>query len=234
MDSAELDVPYTKIYTPTDGIIGKTEVNEGNLVGRGQSTLLTKISRVDPIRLRVSIGERDYLEIARLRRKMGVKPGVRNDESLVEMVLADGSLHPHRGKLVFADRPVDASTGTLLIEIAFPNPDQLIRPGQFGRARVIIDTRPDALLVPQKAVSALQSVDSVSVVKPDKTVETRQVKTGIRVGTLWVIENGLQPDDQVIVEGLQKVRPGMTVNPTVVPAEAPDTPAASLTTSGTP
>ena len=95
----------------------------------------------------------------------------------------------------------------------------------------MIDTRPDALLVPQKAVSALQSVDSVSVVKPDKTVETRQVKTGVRVGTLWVIENGLQPDDQVIVEGLQKVRPGMTVNPTVVPAEAPDTPAdASLTT----
>jgi membrane fusion protein (multidrug efflux system) len=234
VDSAELDVSYTKIYSPTDGIIGKTEVNEGNLVGRGQSTLLTKISRVDPIRLRVSIGERDYLEIARLRRKMGVKPGVRNDQSLVEMILADGSLHPYRGKLVFADRPVDASTGTLLIEIAFPNPDQLIRPGQFGRARVIIDTRPDALLVPQKAVSALQSVDSVSVVKPDKTVETRQVKTGIRVGTLWVIENGLQPDDQVIVEGLQKVRPGMTVNPTVVPAEAPDTPAASLTTSGTP
>ncbi len=235
VDSAELDVSYTKIYSPTDGMIGKTEVNEGNLVGRGQSTLLTKISRVDPIRLRVSIGERDYLEIARLRRKMGVKPGVRNDESLVEMILADGSLHPYRGKLVFADRPVDASTGTLLIEIAYPNPDQLIRPGQFGRARVVIDTKPGALLVPQKAVSALQSVDSVSVVKPDKTVETRQVKTGVRVGTLWVIESGLQPDDQVIVEGLQKVRPGMTVNPTVVPAEAPDTPAAaSLTTSGTP
>ena len=235
VDSAELDVSYTKIYSPTDGMIGKTEVNEGNLVGRGQSTLLTKISRVDPIRLRVSIGERDYLEIARLRRKMGVKPGVRNDESLVEMILADGSLHPYRGRLVFADRPVDASTGTLLIEIAYPNPDQLIRPGQFGRARVVIDTKAGALLVPQKAVSSLQSVDSVAVVKPDKTVETRQVKTGVRVGTLWVIENGLTPDDQVVVEGLQKVRPGMTVNPTVVPAEAPDTPAAaSITTSGTP
>jgi len=235
VDSAELDVGYTKIYSPTDGIIGKTEVNEGNLVGRGQSTLLTKISRVDPIRLRVSIGERDYLELARLRRKMGVKPGLRNDQSIVEMILADGSLHPYKGRLVFADRPVDASTGTLLIEIAYPNPDKLIRPGQFGRARVVVDTKPGALLVPQKAVSALQSVDSVAVVKPDKTVETRQVKTGVRVGTLWVIESGLQPDDLVIVEGLQKVRPGMTVNPTVVPAEAPDTPAvATLTASGSP
>src|SRR5687767_10019152 len=222
VESAELDVSYTKIYSPTEGMIGKTEVNEGNLVGRGQSTLLTKISRVDPIRLRVSIGERDYLELARLRRKAGVKPGFRNDRSIVEMILADGSLHPYRGTLVFADRPVDASTGTLLIEIAYPNPDHLIRPGQFGRARVVVDTKPGALLVPQKAVSALQSVDSVSVVKPDKTVETRQVKTGVRVGTLWVIESGLQPDDQVIVEGLQKVRPGMTVNPTLVPAEAPD------------
>ena len=232
VDSAELDVSYTKIYSPTDGMIGKTEVNEGNLVGRGQSTLLTKISRVDPIRLRVSIGERDYLEIARLRRKMGVKPGVRNDQSIVEMILADGSLHPYRGTLVFADRPVDAATGTLLIEIAFPNPDLLIRPGQFGRARVVVDTKPGALLVPQKAVSTLQSVDSVAVVKPDKTVETRQIKTGVRVGALWVIESGLQPDDQVIVEGLQKVRAGMTVNPTVVQAEAPDTPAvASITTS---
>jgi len=233
VDSADLDVSYTKIYSPTDGIIGKTEVNEGNLVGRGQSTLLTKISRVDPIRLRVSIGERDYLELARLRRKMGVKPGLRNDQSIVEMILADGSLHPYKGRLVFADRPVDASTGTLLIEIAYPNPDKLLRPGQFGRARVVIDTKSGALLVPQKAVSTLQSVDSVAVVKPDKTVETRQVKTGVRVGALWVIESGLQPDDQVIVEGLQKVRPGMTVNPTVVPAEAPDAPVASLTV-GTP
>jgi len=98
---------------------------------------------------------------------------------------------------------------------------------------VVVDTRPGALLVPQKAVSSLQSVDSIAVVKPDKTVETRQVKTGVRVGALWVIESGLQPDDQVIVEGLQKVRPGMTVNPTVVPAEAPDAPVASLTV-GTP
>jgi membrane fusion protein (multidrug efflux system) len=104
----------------------------------------------------------------------GRETGLRNDQSIVEMILADGSLHPYKGRLVFADRPVDASTGTLLIEIAYPNPDKLLRPGQFGRARVVIDTKSGALLVPQKAVSTLQSVDSVAVVKPDKTVETRR------------------------------------------------------------
>jgi membrane fusion protein (multidrug efflux system) len=213
--AAELDLSYTRIFSPTDGIIGKTEVNEGNLVGRGQSTLLTQISKVDPIRLRVSIAEREYLELARRRDEIGqpYSPG------RVEMILADGSMHAHRGRVVFADRLVDPSTATLLIDIAFPNPARLVRPGQYGRARVVIDTRPGALLVPQKAVAALQSVDTVAIVKPDNTVETRQVKTGVRVGTLWVIESGLRLGDKVVVEGLQKVRPGMVVTPTVVPAE---------------
>jgi membrane fusion protein (multidrug efflux system) len=228
--ATELDVSYTKIYAPTGGIIGKTEVNEGNLVGSGQSTLLTQISKVDPIRLRVSIAEREYLEIARRRGASGEAPAAR--EGAVEMVLADGSVHPHRGRMVFADRLVDSSTGTLLIDIAFANPEQLVRPGQYGRARVAIELKPGALLVPQKAVSSLQSVDTVIVVKPDNTVETRQVKTGVRVGTLWVIESGLTANDSVVVEGLQKVRAGMTVNPTLVTS---DTPAVrpAVATSGT-
>jgi membrane fusion protein (multidrug efflux system) len=217
--AAELDLSYTRIYAPTDGIIGKTEVNEGNLVGRGQSTLLTQISKVDPIRLRVSISEREYLEIARRRVHGGDAPA--SQQGSVEMLLADGSLHPHRGRMVFADRLVDPTTGTLLVDIAFPNPDQLVRPGQYGRARVAIEMKPGALLVPQKAVSSLQSVDTVIVVKPDNTVETRQVKTGTRVGTLWVIESGITADDRVIVEGLQKVRAGMTVAPTMVPSDTP-------------
>jgi membrane fusion protein (multidrug efflux system) len=217
--TAELDLSYTRIFSPTDGIIGKTEVNEGNLVGRGQSTLLTQISRVDPIRLRVSIAERDYLYLA--RRRDSERIGDPTAPPRVEMILADGSLHPHRGRIVFADRLVDPSTATMLIDIAFPNPERLVRPGQYGRSRVVVDTRRGALLVPQKAVAALQSVDTVAVVTSDNTVETRQVKTGVRVGTLWVIESGLNAGDRVVVEGLQKVRPGMTVNPTVVAAEAP-------------
>jgi membrane fusion protein (multidrug efflux system) len=214
--SAELDLSYTRIVSPTDGIIGKTEVNAGNLVGRGQSTLLTQISKVDPIRLRVSISEREYLVLARRRDQIG-----RARQGLVEMVLADGSLHPHRGRLVFADRLIDSTTGTLLIDIAFPNPERIVRPGQYGRARVVIDLKPRALLVPQKAVAALQAVDTVGVVKADNTVDVRQVKTGPRVGTLWVIDSGLAMGERVIVEGLQKVRPGMAVNPIVAPSEEP-------------
>lgn len=214
--AAELDLSYTRIYSPTDGIIGKTEVNEGNLVGRGQSTLLTQISKVDPIRLRVSLNERDYLLLARKRAERGITA---TSPGQVEMLLADGTLHPYRGRVVFVDRLVDAATGTLLVDIAFPNPQRLIRPGQYGRARVAVDVQPAALLVPQKAVSALQSVDTVFVVKPDDTIETRQVTPGARVGTLWVIDRGLRPDDRVVVEGLQKIRPGIKVNATVVPAE---------------
>jgi membrane fusion protein (multidrug efflux system) len=216
--AAELNLSYTRIYAPTDGIIGKTEVNEGNLVGRGQSTLLTQISRVDPIRLRVSISEREYLILIRRRdeiRRPASEPGA------VEMILADGSVHPHRGRMVFADRLIDPSTGTLLIDIAFPNPERVVRPGQYGRARVVVDVKPDALLVPQRAVAAPQSVETVSVVKADNTVETRQVKTGVRVGGLWVIDSGLSPGGRVIVDGVQKVRPGMSVQPTTVPAEPP-------------
>jgi membrane fusion protein (multidrug efflux system) len=220
VDAAELNLSYTRIVSPTDGIIGKTEVNEGNLVGRGQSTLLTQISKVDPIRLRVSISEREYLVLARRRDRIG-----RGAAGQVEMILADGSLHPHRGRLVFADRLIDSSTATLLIDIAFPNPEGIIRPGQYGRARVVIDMKPGALLVPQKAVAAVQSVDTIAVVKADNTVDVRQVKAGPRVGTLRVIDSGLAMGDRVVVEGLQKIRAGMTVNPTLVRVDAPeDTP----------
>ncbi len=219
---AELDVEYTKVYAPTSGLIGKTEVNPGNLVGRGESTLLTRISKVDPIRARFSISERDYLMLAR-RREAGDLPQ-RASQAPFELVLADGSTHPYGGTLAFADRLVDPSTGTLLIDVSFPNPNGLIRPGQYGRVRIAIDLRPNAILVPQKAVQELQATYSVAVVSSGNTVEIRPVTVGPRVGTLWVIENGLNAGDRVIVEGVQKVRPGITVNPTLVTID--DEPAA--------
>ena len=127
--TAQLDVSYSRIYSPTEGIIGKTEVNEGNLVGSsGQPTLLTRISKVDPIRLRVSINERDYIYLSRMRQARGNRIGGRQED--VEMILADGSVHPFRGRMVFADRLIDRTTGTMLIDLAFPNPDHLVRPGQ--------------------------------------------------------------------------------------------------------
>ena len=230
LEKAKLDLSYTKINAPTEGIIGKTEVNIGNLVGRGQSTLLTQISKVDPILLRFSLSEREYLQFVqdkkeREARKTAAGAAAAIQDSPFEMVLADGSVHPYRGKMAFADRLVDPSTGTLLVQVAFPNPEGLVRPGQYGRARTIVDFRSNAILVPQKAVSELQATYNVMVVTADNKVETRPVTVGPRIGTLWIIDKGLNAGDNVIVEGLQKVRPGMTVKPTVVEIkETPDAP----------
>jgi membrane fusion protein (multidrug efflux system) len=227
LEQAKLDLSYTKIFAPIDGMIGKTEINIGNLVGRGQSTLLTQISKVDPIFLRFSLSERDYLRFMEDRKGMAARKEAAGaaatfKDAPFEMVLADGSVHLYRGTMVFADRLVDPTTGTLLLQVSFPNPEGLVRPGQYGRARTIVDFRPGAILVPQKAVSELQATYSVMVVTPDNKVEGRPVTVGPRVGTLWIIDQGLNPGDKVIVEGVQKVRPGMTVKPTVV--EVTDTP----------
>lgn len=210
LESAELDLSYTKVLAPIDGLTGKTEVKAGALVGRGQSTLLTTLSTNDPIHCRFSLSERDYLALARRIRQGGERPPE------FEMILSDGSLHPYKGTFVFIERLIDPSTGTILVEVAFPNPDRIVRPGQFARVRFPIAVRKDALLVPQRAVSELQATYSVGVVTPDNTVEIRPVKMGPRVGGLWIVDSGLKPGDRVIVEGLLKVRNGSAVVPTVI------------------
>jgi membrane fusion protein (multidrug efflux system) len=212
LERSQIDLSYTNVVSPAAGLVGKTEVYPGTLVGRGQSTLLTRISQIQDIHVRVNIPERDYLELAR-RAEERRKAGGAEVERPFELVLADGTVHPEKGKLVFVDRAVDSATGTILVEIAFPNPGGLIRPGQYGRARVAIDERKGAILVPQRAVNELQGTYSVAVVKPDDTVDLRMVTAGARVGTLWVIEQGLKPDEKIVVEGVQKVRPGMKVTP---------------------
>jgi membrane fusion protein (multidrug efflux system) len=229
LERAKLDLSYTRVMAPTDGIIGKTEINVGNLVGRGQSTLLTSISKVDPIRLRFSLSEREYLQYRKDRTAIAARMEAAGAPALLkdapfEMVLADGQLHPYRGKVVFADRLVDATTGTLLLEAEFANPERIVRAGQYGRIRTVIDFRPKAFLVPQKAVVELQATYSVMVVTADNKVETRPVTVGPRTGALWVIDKGLNAGDRVIVEGSQKVRAGMVVKPVVV--EIKDTPQA--------
>jgi membrane fusion protein, multidrug efflux system len=212
---AQLNLSYTKIYAPTDGIIGKTEVNVGNLVGQGQNTLLTHISQVETIHVRFTLPERDYLYYARRRqeRRGNVAPGA----SLpFELVLADGSVHPHKGRLVFVDRNVDPVTGTILLEAAFPNPNAIVRPGQFARVRAAVDLKKGAILVPQRAVTELQGIYNVAVVGSGDTVEIRMVTPAERIGTLWVIDSGLKAGDRIVVEGLQKVRAGMKVKPAMV------------------
>src|SRR5262245_33986132 len=214
---AEIDLSFTRVEAPAAGIAGKTEVYPGTLVGRGQSTLLTHISQVETIHVRVSVPERDFIEYNRRgeeRRKAGDTTPLD-----FEMVLADGSVHPAKGKLVFVDRAVDAQTGTMLVEVAFPNPGATVRPGQYARVRVAIDNKKGAILVPQRAVTELQGIYNVAVVKPDNTVELRMVKAAERIGTQWVIDEGLKAGERVVVEGVQRVRYGFKVGPRPAPAE---------------
>lgn len=210
LESAELDLSYTKILAPMDALAGKTEVKAGALVGRGQSTLLTTLSTNDPINCRFAVSERDYLVIARKAKTEEKQP------LEFEMVLSDGSVHPQKGKFVFIDRLIDPTTGTILVEVSFPNPGGILKPGQFARVRVPVSVRKGALLVPQRAVSELQATYSVGVVSADNKVEMRSIKMGPRHGNLWIVENGLKPGDRIVVEGLLKVRNGSTVVATAV------------------
>jgi membrane fusion protein (multidrug efflux system) len=230
---AQIDLGYTKVFAPEAGLIGKTEVYPGTLVGQGQTNLLTHISQIASIHVRFTLPEREYLRLARRRAEGG--QGDQLSPRPLELVLADGTVHPEWGRLVFVDRNVDPETGTILLEAAFPNPGGIVRPGQYARVRAAVETKAGAILVPQRSVSELQGIYNVAVVKADDTVEVRMVTPGQRVGNLWVIDAGLKAGDRVVVEGVQKVRPGMKVKPETVtiqegPAAAP--PAAPTADTG--
>jgi membrane fusion protein (multidrug efflux system) len=214
LESAELDLGYTTVLAPIDGLAGKTEVKAGALVGKGQTTLLTTISANDPIHCRFSLSERDYLTLARRIQQGGEKPPD------FEMILSDGSLFPHKGRFIFIERVIDPTTGTILVEVAFPNPEGIARPGLFARVRYPVAVHKGAILIPLRALSELQATYSVGVVMPDNKVEIRPVKVGPRLGNLRVIESGLKPDDRVIVDGLLKVKSGSIVSP--MPVELDD------------
>jgi membrane fusion protein (multidrug efflux system) len=186
-------------------------------VGRGQNTLLTTISQIDPILFRAGVTEADYLRIAK---RDPSRTGTTANETGIELTLADGTLHSQNGKVGPVDRAVDPTTGTLGVQFVFANPQQLLRPGQFGRAKVLIDRKTGALLVPQRAVQELQNLRSVAVVDAENKVAFRNVKTGLRVGQLWVIEDGLKQGERVVVEGLQRIQDGMTVTSKPAPADA--------------
>jgi membrane fusion protein (multidrug efflux system) len=217
VDKATLDLGYASITSPLDGLVGTTNVKAGNLVGRGESTLLTTVSQIDPILFRAGISEADYLRLAKRQQEAG-RTGTPRAE--IELILADGTTHPHKGQVDAVERAVDPTTGTLAVQVRFPNPGRVVRPGQYGRARFVIETKAAALLVPQRAVAELQNLYSVAVVGPDNKVAFRNVKVGPRVDDLWLIEEGLKPGEKVVVEGLQKVREGSPVSPKPV-ADAP-------------
>lgn len=219
VDKATLDLGYTKVYCPIDGLIGTTQVKPGNLVGRGDATLLTTVSQIDPIIFRVAVTEADYLRVA--QRGPG-KAGEAATAAGIELTLADGTVYSEKGKLGPVERSVNATTGTLGIQLLFPNPKNVLRPGAYGRARILLDMISGALLVQQRAVQELQGLYSVAVVNADNTIAFRNVKVGPRVDSLWVITDGVKAGERVVVEGLQRVKEGTTV--TAKPAPAGDAP----------
>jgi membrane fusion protein, multidrug efflux system len=223
VDKAKLDLGYTTITSPVDGVIGTTLLKVGSLVGQA-NTLLNTISQIDPILFRCAIAEAEYLRLAR----SGVDRRAIEKKFGVELILADGTVHPHKGRLDAIERAVDPTTGTLTGQFSFPNPERILRPSQYGRARFVTDVKEGALLIPQRAMQEIQGLYSVMVVKPDNTVEQRMVKASDRVGNLWVIDSGVKLGEKVIVEGIQKVKPGMQVNPT------PEKPAEAANNSGAP
>jgi membrane fusion protein (multidrug efflux system) len=220
---AKLDLAYTTITSPIDGLIGTTQKKVGSLIAGGE-TLLNIVSQINPILFRCAIAEAEYLRIA--RRGAGGKKSAEKPVG-AQLILADGSVHSHKGRLESVERAVDPTTGTLTGQFSFPNPEQILRPNQYGRARFVTDLKEGAILVPQLAVQEIQGLYSVMVVKPDATVEQRMVKAGERVGNLWVIDSGLKPGEKVIVEGLQKVKPGVQVSAKTVKVEEQASPPAS-------
>ena len=203
--TVQLNLGFTKVVSLIDGVAGIAQAQIGDLVG--QSTLLTTVSTLDPIKVYFPVSEREYLDYAR------ENPDAARNHPALEMVLADGSIYPHKGKISFADRQVDVKTGTLRVQGVFPNPGNVLRPGQYARVRAVIKTRQDALLVPQSAVTELQGNYQLAVVNSENKVEIRPVKVGERAGTDWIIEDGVKPGEKIVAEGLQKVQAGMIVNP---------------------
>ena len=214
-----LDLGYTNVVSPIDGLVGTTLVKAGSLVGRGESTLLTTVSQIDPILFRAGISEAEYLRIARRADELRASRG--GQKVPIDLVLADGSVHPHKGYLDAVERAIDPTTGTLNLQFRFPNPGGLIRPGQYGRAQFVMESRPNAMLVPQQAVQQLQNQYNVAVVGSDNKLTFKTVTVGPKQDALWVIESGLSGTEKVVVSGLQRVRDGMTVTAKPAPAPAP-------------
>ena len=206
---AELNLSFTKVLSLIDGIVGITQVQIGNLVT--PTSVLTTVSQIDPIKAYFAISEQEYLGAAEqiTAAALGTLPaGARIP---FQLILSDGATYPHPGSFLIADRQVDPRTGTIRIATVFPNPQRVLRPGQFGRIRAAPEVRRGALLVPQRAVSELQGSSQVAVVGNDSKVSIRPVTVGPRVDSMWVIDKGLRPGERVVAEGTQKVRDGMTV-----------------------
>jgi len=208
VEQAQLNLEFTEVKSLVDGMAGIAQVQIGNLVT--PTTVLTSVSQINPIKAYFSISEQEYIHFADRINAEAQKETPSNGPPF-DLILADGSVYPHKGTGLLANRQVDVSTGSIQIVCSFPNPQNFLRPGQFGRLRAAPEVRRGALLVPQKAVSELQGSYQVAVVGADNKVSIRAVTAGDRVGPMWIVEGGVKPGEQVVVEGLQKVQNGATV-----------------------
>ena len=222
LELANIELGYSKIFSPIDGFIGISKAEVGEFVGAPPNpVVLNFVSMTDPIRVRFSINERDYLRLSRslAERRRGGEDRPEDNSSannVVQLILADGSIHDHTGRVVASDAAINPDTGTFTLEADFPNPDAIIIAGQFARARIPVDNRPDALLVPQRAVSELLGNFSVFVVADDGSVTMQAIELGPQVGRWRVVESGINAGDKIAIEGLLSLRNGATVSPKVV------------------
>ncbi|HKP62312.1 MAG TPA: efflux RND transporter periplasmic adaptor subunit [Polyangiales bacterium] len=212
LQTASANLSYTKVRSPINGIAGLAKVRVGNLVGQSEPTLLTTVSTLDPVRVRFAISENQYLQLATtlaaLQREIASNP---NREGHLELILADGSIYPKKGKIAVIERQIDIATGTLTFEALFPNPDSVLRPGQFAKVRGQSETKHGVVLVPQRAVRELQGSQMIGVIGEGNKLEVKTITATSRVGSNWVVEKGLKAGDRVVVEGLFKAKPGDVV-----------------------
>jgi membrane fusion protein, multidrug efflux system len=236
LDQATLNLSYTQIRSPTDGVTGLALVRVGNLVGQEGPTLLTTVSQLDPIRVNFPVSELDYVKNPDRFKQLGTRdlawakkqfPRLDSGQTTedgapgIELALSDGSVYPHRGLIVALDRQIDPSTGTLQVQALVPNPNGALRPGQYGRVRIRRQQAgQNAIAIPEKALISVQGSYSVGVVDPDKKVHLRRVDVGPSAQGMRLIEKGLSEGEQIVVDGVQKITEGATVDPRPAPEEA--------------
>ena len=216
LKNAQIELGYAWITSPIDGIIGISQYEVGDLVGSINSRYLNTVSDTRSVRVRFSISENEYLDF---RKRLSPEEREKMDWT-VDMILSDGSVHPVKGLINLANREIDPATGTLTMEATFPNPDELVRPGQFAKVRFVIELRKGALLVPQRAVTELQGTYQVYVVGSDNKVAVKMVQAGQRFGEYWIIDSGLEPGDKVALLGNTAIRPNSVVTPVPVNTES--------------
>jgi len=214
--ASNIQLGYTKMYSPISGIIGKTNAKVGDFVGQNPNpVILNTVSRIDTVLVEFFITERQYFKLAREFLSKITSPDWDARNESLELILADGSVYEHKGKPEFVDRNTDPTTGAMLVQASFPNPQELLRPGQFAKLNALVDVVKDGILIPQRCVVELQGLYSVYVVDDNNTAVRREIKTGPKIKGFWLITEGLKPGENVVYEGLQRVKDGVAVTPTI-------------------